>query len=97
MMQKMLNKKTKQSNPYKNEKPVEKFNRLYGASNGAAANHHAPNIKHTPQERFNNLRTSNTRAQRLKNLKKVWLGTHHEGQQDQPPSSPDPSQGGNQE
>lgn len=90
MMQKMINKKTKQSNHYKNEKPVEKFNRLYGA-NGAAANHHAPNIKHMPQAKYNDFRASNTRAQRLKNLKKVWLGNHNE-QQDQQQQQPPPQQ-----
>lgn len=81
-MQKMLNKKNRQSNSNKNEKPVEKFNRLYRGTNQPTVPHHAPNIKHTPNMKTD-FKAANTRAQRLKNLKKVWLSQHNDQETDQ--------------
>ena len=73
MMQKMINKKLKTANPYKNEKPVDKFNRLYGGPTGVNSQDRPVNHVQPVTIKRSEFRTNDTRTKRLKQLKKVWL------------------------
>lgn len=74
-MKKMMNKRFNQSNPYKNEKPVERFQRLYKNTQSStnSSQTKSPAKQPPPQIHRSQFKTNDTRTRRLMKLKKVWL------------------------
>ncbi|OHT02531.1 hypothetical protein TRFO_30324 [Tritrichomonas foetus] len=93
MMRKMIQRRTNIANPYKNEKPVDKFKRLYGntPSNNSGNSGNSRNQKYVaPVVRRSEFRRNDTRTRRLMRLKKIWLNGPDD-QTEQPPPPPPPA------